>query len=364
MNYKKILAGTLATTMVLSSSLMAFAGEDETKSITAEGAGTLEGFVATNIFSVTLPTNADTALTYIADPQNLIANTKAAAYSGKTFEPDANVFFTNASGDYNYSSTSDKLTVINKSSAPLKVSVTAKATKGTGSDEATAVADESTLTSATTASVLLTLTDGDKTSKVLGDSETTFTQVLGESPEGAYVYKHDASGYTYALADDVSSYKFAEYSLYVTGEANEKGWTEDTKVPTISVKWDVDLAGENDEVTVATPEQTPAVTYDLTVSAATASVTWDRTQPLTVKVDETLVADMSVGDFGVNYNGKVYTYNGVYKGNDTTIKTKSLASLSDNVITISTDMAQFLPAGDSLFIIDASGAIVSVITVN
>lgn len=71
-NYKKILAGVLATSMVLGNSAVVFADEGGQ----AKGSGKVEGQVKTEVFSVVLPTESDYAgaFDYIIDPMQLIAN--------------------------------------------------------------------------------------------------------------------------------------------------------------------------------------------------------------------------------------------------------------------------------------------------
>lgn len=70
-NYKKILAGVLATSMVLGNSAVVFADEGGQ----AKGSGKVEGQVKNEVFSVVLPTESDYAgaFDYIIDPLQLIA---------------------------------------------------------------------------------------------------------------------------------------------------------------------------------------------------------------------------------------------------------------------------------------------------
>ena len=92
MNFKKLLAVGLAATMVLGSSVTAFADEGS-----GTGSGKLEGSVSTEVFSVVLPVVAEdgSTLAFTLDPEGLIAKTSQAAYSGATFG-EGTLFFKNA----------------------------------------------------------------------------------------------------------------------------------------------------------------------------------------------------------------------------------------------------------------------------
>lgn len=143
-NYKKILAGVLATSMVLGNSAVVFADEGGQ----AKGSGKVEGQVKTEVFSVVLPTESDYAgaFDYIIDPMQLIAND--AGNNGNKydkskykFEPTDTVFFYNGvqqdAGDSNkekltYTGTSNKLAVENKSSKPVDVTISLKASEVEG----------------------------------------------------------------------------------------------------------------------------------------------------------------------------------------------------------------------------------------
>lgn len=143
-NYKKILAGVLATSMVLGNSAVVFADEGGQ----AKGSGKVEGQVKTEVFSVVLPTESDYAgvFDYIIDPMQLIAND--AGNNGNKydkskykFEATDTVFFYNGvqqdAGDSNkekltYTGTSNALKVENKSSKPVKVGISLKASEVEG----------------------------------------------------------------------------------------------------------------------------------------------------------------------------------------------------------------------------------------
>lgn len=252
--FKKIMVATMATALLLSSSMVAFAADG---SGTQTGTGSVEGVVTTDVYSADLPTTGTEGYKYIADPQGLIIKTEAAKYSGATFEEGATLFFKNS--DTSYTDTSNAGTIKNMSSVPLKVSVKAKATVGSG-EGAAALATTKAFSGDDALEVYLALTDGDeRNEKVIGASDVELTAVLGAAPEGAYDYTYDSSEgkYKYAMVSGAAdTYKFAEYSFYITGAANAGAtWAETTALPSIDVTWSVELATASDVVTVPTPSQ-------------------------------------------------------------------------------------------------------------
>lgn len=285
---KRLIVGAMAASMVLSTSLVALAEDPPAPAGTGTsgGTGSMEGIVKTDVYKAALPTEDATAYNYIVDPQGLIRKTNAAKYAGKTFG-EGTIFFPNTSGENDYSNTSDAVKIVNKSSKNLSVTVTATATPDAGTGEATLATAKPTDASAAALEVYLGITDtvDGNTEKALTAAGVEMKAVLGAAPEDAYEYKYDSTGdkYSYDLKDDVSTFKFAEYSFQINGEANTKGeWKAETKVPTVSVKWDVDLT--DDTATVATPDQTPPE-EDVAPSIAVTSYNYDRSQTFDIVTD-------------------------------------------------------------------------------
>lgn len=276
---KRISVGVMAVSLVMSSSLLAFAEDQKTG--TSGGTGVIEGIVETKVFKVALPTEATGAYNYFADPQGLIRKTNAAKYIGATFG-EGNVFFKNS--DTSYSNVSNVATIVNKSSAPLSVTVKAKATVGSSTGAANLATSKTFDDSDTSLAIYLGLIDSSETpvEKAITATDTTdasdaiLKAVLGAAPEDAYEYSYKDNAYQYAIKDDVSAFKFAEYSFKITGVANEKAaWKADTVLPTVSVTWDVDLAAAGDTVTVATPAQIAAPSIATTTYAMVANTAID-----------------------------------------------------------------------------------------
>ena len=81
---------------------------------------------AEDTVSIELPTIEEPSpFDFILDPQRLITETDGAKYGSSTFETGATLFFENVDGDYDFSSRSDMLTITNKGTVPVEVTVTA-----------------------------------------------------------------------------------------------------------------------------------------------------------------------------------------------------------------------------------------------
>lgn len=135
-NYKKILAGVLATSMVLSSSMVALADEGRTK-----GSGKVEGALSHDVFRVVLPTEESYtgAFDYVMDPLGLLLDANNTKYEGYKFDNTSggSLYFHNntkaaASPFYTYTNESDALTVQNKSTKAVNLTVKVTATSVDG----------------------------------------------------------------------------------------------------------------------------------------------------------------------------------------------------------------------------------------
>ncbi len=137
-NYKKILAGILATSMVFGSSTAVFAAGQSGQT---KGSGKVEGQAKQEVFSVVLPTESDYSgvFDYVLDPMGLINNAEGDKFDPAKYDFSANttVFFyngydTSTPAKMKYSNKSDELTVVNKSSMPIDLTVSLKASKVDG----------------------------------------------------------------------------------------------------------------------------------------------------------------------------------------------------------------------------------------
>lgn len=243
LNFKKFTAGALAATLVLSSSVVAFAADSAEGN--TSGTGELEGTVLTDVFNVVLPTVADddTTFNYILDPEGLIAKTNADRYAGKTFEEGATLYFANSAADAanNYSSKSDALTVVNKSTTDVDVTLSATVSGVDG----IVLTGDSTFADDTSTSLYLALMDGTNTAAIDAANGASISAVIGAAPDGAYEYSWNDTEqkYEYELVTGsaLDAITFEDYSFQLTGACNSKGnWSGlQDAAPVVSVTWTV-----------------------------------------------------------------------------------------------------------------------------
>lgn len=122
---KKILAFVAAMAMVMAPTTTWAAQSPAQTTGDAANAGAVEGVVDKNYVSYVAPTVSDNVFDFVLDPQLLIENTDGTSVNGNTpvvTEASASVYFKNGS---NYATSSDALTVVNKGSGEISVSVTA-----------------------------------------------------------------------------------------------------------------------------------------------------------------------------------------------------------------------------------------------
>lgn len=164
------------------------------------------------LFQVILPMETSHVFDFIMDPERLIEKTEAAAYGGDIFEEGATLFFrcSDGRGDADYCSFSDALTITNKGSRP--VAVTLRASVDPKSLSGILLSDDRDFTDDWSPGLYLALTDGEQTVPAGIGEESSVTAVV----EGAY-------------------------SFWLTGSVNEKGdWSglKDT-APKVTVTWTV-----------------------------------------------------------------------------------------------------------------------------
>lgn len=239
MNYKKALAGVLAGTMVMGSAFTVLAA-DENGSTT--GSGSLDIVENADVFSVVLPTipdTGDTTFNYILDPTGVIKDTDAAKYSGATFVDGKTVYFANAGtdGTTTYSDTSDALTIENKSTMDVNVTVRATVKAVDGIKMASSGTFDATDTEA---KLYLALKDKDtaNSEKAITADGVELTSTI-QALAGAYETKYENGKYVKKLKDSATGFK--TYSFQVTGACNPNGtWNGLTDTPPeIEVVWSV-----------------------------------------------------------------------------------------------------------------------------
>jgi hypothetical protein len=276
---KKLVAGTLCATMVLGSTLAVFADTDNGS---ATGTGTNEGHVDTDILAFALPTaptgsTLNDQLSFILDPEGLIARTKNAKYENTTFG-DGSLFFKNTSGDTTYSSTSDKLTITNKGTVDIDATITANVT---GADGIT-LASSSSFADDAPASIYLALKDSTGETAITSTG-ATLTEKIAKAPDDAYEVVYADSKYKYQLTADAQKDDYTDFTSYdfqVTGACSSTGWTDElaAKTPSLVITWKVEKHVDkkapsiaNITPTVSAKTDTVTVSYDLGVGDLAAT---------------------------------------------------------------------------------------------
>lgn len=239
-SFKRFTAAVLTSVMTMSLSVSAFAQElgEEDKT----GVGGVEGTVKQDIYQVILPTVTDDVFNFIIDPQGLINKTNGAAYGGKKFEENSTLFFKRSDGGVteDYSSSSDKITIKNMGSVPVKVSLHVSISQD--SLGGIVLTGDKEFTDDKNPSLYMALTDGENVLPI-GAEGISMDITVDAAPEDAYEYRYDSERelYTYQMKEDVSKIEFPSFSFQLTGAANEKGdWSKLTKaVPKINVSWNI-----------------------------------------------------------------------------------------------------------------------------
>jgi hypothetical protein len=251
-NYKKVFAGALA--VILAANTLAAMGAIESHATagTPGGSGSLEGVLG-DVFNVVVPTLPNPPVSentiyrsiydFILDPHGLAST---GSLAGKTLEPGATIYFQNAPGSaYDYSSTSDALAVINKSTIDVDVKLNAELT---GMDDIR-LTGSSNFQDDTSASVYFALKDGKKRSTSI-DTYGAFLQTTLKGRPDAYkvIYDHATGRYSYQLKSDADLEKenitFDEYSFQLSGRCNSaNSWAKvpSTMNPEITVTWNVSV---------------------------------------------------------------------------------------------------------------------------
>lgn len=231
-NYKRGLALILTASVILSSYAMPLdtraASNVSNSGGTPSGSGSFEGTLS-DVFQVVVPTLPDsinegqiynTPYDFILDPKGLAAN---GSLAGKTLEPDATMYFENleAGAQYNYSSTSDALAVINKSTMDVDVKLTAAIT-GLGGIK---LAGDPSFPYDTRTSVYLALKDGHGQISTVDEYGAAIKATLkGRKDAYKVIWDQAANKYRYELkAPDIlanENIKFENYTFRLTGGCN------------------------------------------------------------------------------------------------------------------------------------------------
>lgn len=199
--------------------------------------------VEDDIVSISLPVineSETSVFDFILDPQGLLYETDAVRYGGGRVEEGATLLFFNKEGEYDFSKHSDWLTVTNRSTVPVQVTVIAQV-MDFGDVRLVESAD---FGESTEPEVYLAIEDDRGNILPLSANEqTTINLEMSAVPENTYMFRLDAENHTYqyGMSMDPSMVDFDTYSFGLIGACNFNAeWQNISIHPTIEVTWCVE----------------------------------------------------------------------------------------------------------------------------
>lgn len=187
---------------------------------------------------------------FIIDPQHLIFETGAEAYGGGVVEEEANLLFRNQTeGAFDFSRYSDKLTVVNRSTIPVMVTISADIAD-VGDIEM--VQDKDFPEDGSPYMYLAIVDDEGNEQPVAEDGTVSMSVEMQRAPESVYAYtlNPETGDYEYKLSGSSEDADFDTYSFGLTGEcSSDADWGKFFVLPKITVTWRVEpiLTEEADE---------------------------------------------------------------------------------------------------------------------
>lgn len=283
---KLVALGTAATMMLAPATVFA---EDVTNAAGAagsiEGEGQLEGYVNKEAFRIVLPTVKN--INFTLDPQGLLNKSDATKYTNAN---KGAIYFTNAptteNGSATYSSTSDEIKFLNKSSYPVEVELSVELDTG---DDIKLVGN-SALATVTEPSINLQLVqDAGTPADILTSSYTTQTPAvvakvpeIGETVDGAAATKgyeitssttpiegvtKSPNGYyyTYSLNSTFTDADAKGVVYKLTGSCDSTAdWSKiGTEAVTAKIAWSVNKQGAPRAIGTAYNRSSKSNTYTL-----------------------------------------------------------------------------------------------------
>ena len=194
-----------------------------------------------DVVSLELPTideGETSVFDFILDPQKLLYTTGAARLGGGSVEEDATLLFQNKEGQYDFSKYSDQLTVTNRSTVPVRLTISAWITdlgevQVVRSDDFTGSED---------CSIYMAVVDSQGNVQPLSaDGEVSISLEMRAAPENAYVYRLSEDLKTYQLVVALEEIDFDNYSFGLVGACNPNAdWRDVSVHPMVTVTWRVE----------------------------------------------------------------------------------------------------------------------------
>ena len=199
--------------------------------------------VGGDVVSMSIPVVSESETSvfdFILDPQGLLYETDAIRYGGGRVEEGATLLFHNKEGEYDFSRRSDWLTVTNRSTVPVRVTVTAQVTDFGD----VRLAESADFGESTEPEVYLAIEDDQGNILPLSaDAQTTINLEMASAPKNTYVFRMDEENHTYeyGMNMDSSMVDFDTYSFGLIGACNSNAeWQNISVNPTITVTWYVE----------------------------------------------------------------------------------------------------------------------------
>lgn len=317
---KKGVALALTATMVLGSTVTAFAADANSGSTT--GSGTSEGHVDKHVINVELPTVAEgsTPFAYTMDAERLIQETGGAKYEDAVFpikDSDTGIYFLtgqNDDGKNTYANTSEELKVTSKSSADVKLTVEVTADS---KDTDIALVDAEPADDATDPQLYLALKVG-STTKAIKKGETAKAEVtIAGKDDNFETTVNDEKKYVYTekkVEDGGEALTWNGESISLTG-AVSKASAKDLTAPELTVTW------KYEDPAAAPTEAAPSI--------ATTSYNMEADTDIEIPVD------LGTGDLKATGVSSI-------KWGAVDLVSKSYATYADNTVTIKANCVNVL----------------------
>lgn len=216
--------------------------------------------VGDDVVSISLPVVSESETSvfdFILDPQELLYSTDAVRYGGGRVEEGATLLFHNKEGEYDFSRRSDWLTVTNRSTVPVRVTVTAQVMDFGD----VRLAESADFGESTEPEVYLAIED-DKGNilPLSADGPATINLEMASAPENTYVFRLDEENHTYqyGMSIDPGMVDFDTYSFGLIGACNSNAeWQNISVHPTITVTWYVEpiVPEEQEEISEEISEE-------------------------------------------------------------------------------------------------------------
>ncbi|MBR4026827.1 MAG: hypothetical protein IKJ01_04635 [Lachnospiraceae bacterium] len=314
--FKKTMAGIMAAAMMMSSATVYVAGdalsigEQEVTTGTqtggsVNGSGTTVTPVDKEVFRVVLPTIVSgNPFDFILDPSGVIEATSGTAYD-VNFATYGSVYFKNITGDtYEYNTKSEELTVTNKSSVDVDITLNAivKTTSGSG----LTFVSSSAFGQSTDTSMYLALngygndTANTATSAAVTASGSEYVAKITAEIASCNAYYHEqynatTQAYEYVIKDEFVDATYSNYNFYLDGVCNTAAnWATIKDAPQVTLAWTV-----KGQMAEKTPISQPNPVFS--AGSGVGEITWVNGDDLSVKS----ITKIEMTNDGTTYNGYI-----------------------------------------------------------